>query len=151
MEAKMNEIKVKRLLLAGFITLVVFILVEAIVENIFERLVFEHGVNEWYLKLGVQHWGWEENLLNILIALLNTMMLIWLYAALRPMFGVGVKTALITSLFGLVFVTAFAINMANMSPYPWRVAILETGYLLIELPVSIIVGAHVYELDWNKG
>ena len=143
----MNQIKVKRLLLAGLATLVVFILVEFVVEITFDRLVFEHGVSDWYLKLGTQHWGWAENLLNILIALLNTMMLIWLYAALRPMFGVGVKTALITSLFGFVFVTAFAINMANLSPYPWRVAFLETGYLAIELPVSIIVGAYVYELD----
>ena len=63
------------------------------------------------------------------------------------MFGVGIKTALITSLFGFVFVTAFAINIANLSPYPWRIAALETGYLMIELPVSIIVGAYFYERD----
>jgi len=141
----MNEIKVKRIFLAGLITLVVFIVVEFLVESTFERLVFGHGVNEWYLKLGIREWGWKNNLVNILIALLNTTMLIWLYAALRPMFGVGVKTALITSLFGFVFATAFAINMANITQYPWRIALLETGYLLIELPVSIIVGATIYE------
>ncbi len=143
----MNQIKVKQLFGAGFITLVVFILVEVLVENTFERFVFKSGIKEWYQMLELQHWGLGENLLNILIALLNSIMLIWLYAALRPMFGVGVKTALITSLFGFVFVTAFAINMANLSPYPWRIAILETGYLMIELPVSIIAGAYIYEMD----
>jgi hypothetical protein len=141
----MNEIKVKRLILAGFITLIVFIVVEIIVESVFGKAILGNVVNEWYLKIGIQRWGFANSLLNILIALLNSTMLIWLYAALRPMFGVGVKTALITSLFGFVFVTAFAINMANIGYYPWRIALLETFYLLIELPVSIIAGAQVYE------
>jgi hypothetical protein len=147
MEVKMNEIRIKRLFLAGLITLVVFIVAEFLVESTFEMLIFERAVSEWYLKMGIQHWGWVNNLVNILIALLNTTMLMWLYAALRPMFGVGVKTALITSLFGFVFATAFAINIANMTSgyYPWRIVLLETGYLLIELPVSIIAGAYVYE------
>ena len=143
----MNEIRLKRLFLAGLITLVVFIMVEFLVESVFERVVFEHGLNEWYLKLRIPHWGWANNLINILIALLNTTMIIWLYAALRPMFGVGVKTALITSLFGFTFVTAFAINMANIGYYPWRIALLETGYLLIELPLAILAGAYFYERD----
>jgi len=143
----MNEIKIKRIFLASLLTLLVFIVAELLVETTFEMLVFDQGVNAWYLKLGVQHWDWVSNLVNILIALLNTTMLIWLYAALRPMFGVGVKTALITSLFGIVFVTAFAINIVNISGgyYPWRVALIEIGYLCIELPISIIVGAYIYE------
>jgi hypothetical protein len=46
-----------------------------------------------------------------------------------------------------VFATAFAINIVNISGgfYPWWVALLESGYLLIELPLSIIVGTQVYE------
>jgi hypothetical protein len=143
----LNEIKVKRLFLTGFITLVVFILVEFLVESAFERLVFEHGISEWYIELGIPQWNWVNNLVNILIALLNTTMLIWLYAALRPMFGVGIKTALITSLFGFTFATAFALNMANISPYPWKIALLETLYLAIELPVAMIIGAYIYERD----
>ena len=43
----------------------VFILVEFVVETTFERLVFDQGVNEFYLKLGIQHWGWKNNLINI--------------------------------------------------------------------------------------
>jgi len=142
----MNEIRIKRLFVAGFATLVVFILVEFLVEVTFERLLFQYSVSGFYLRIGVQNWNWVNQLVNLLIALLNTIMLIWLYAALRPMFGVGVKTALITSLFGFVFATAYAINIANLSPYPWRIALIESGYLLIELPVAIIVGAYIYEL-----
>jgi hypothetical protein len=144
----MNEIRVGRLVIAGFITLVVFIIVELLVENFFEYVVFEEAVSEWYLSAGgIQRWNWRNHLVNILIALLNTTILIWLYAALRPMFGVGVKTALITSLFGFVFVAAYALNIANIFFYPWRIAALELVYLLFELPVSIIAGAYIYELD----
>ncbi len=142
----MNEINIKRLFVASLITLVVFIVVELLVETTFETFVFEHGITEWYLQL-VQHWGWENNLVNILIALLNTSTMMWLYAALRPMFGVGVKTALITSLFVFVFVSAFAINVANLSGYPLRIALIESGYLILELPASIIAGAYIYEHD----
>jgi hypothetical protein len=142
----MNEIKIKRLFAASVITLVVFIGVELLVETTFESLIFKDGSNEWYLKLGIQHWSWVNNLVNILIALLNTTMFMWLYAALRPMFGVGVKTALITSLFVFIFVTTFGFNISNLSGYyPWRIALIESGYLMLELPVSIIVGAIFYE------
>ena len=87
---------------------------------------------------------------DISIALLNTTMMIWLYAALRPMFGVGVKTALITSLFVFVFVTAYIVNMANIFYYPWHIAFLEAFYLLAELPLSLIAGAYIYEGGWEQ-
>lgn len=143
----MNKIKIQRLLLTSLATLVVFIVVEFLVETLFERHILQQGITEWYLKLGIQHWNWANNLVNIFIALLNTTMLVWLYAALRPMFGVGVKTALITSLFGLVFSTTFTFNIANLTGgyYPWKIALLESGYLLIELPLAMIAGAYVYE------
>jgi hypothetical protein len=37
--------------------------------------------------------------------------------------------------------------MANISPYPWKIALLETLYLAIELPVAMIIGAYIYERD----
>jgi hypothetical protein len=63
------------------------------------------------------------------------------------MFGVGSKTALITSLYWLVFVTAFSINMANLGFYPWRIALVESFYLIIELPLAMLAGAYVYEYE----
>ncbi|MGB2963207.1 MAG: hypothetical protein WBB69_04400 [Anaerolineales bacterium] len=143
----MNEIKVKRLVLAGFLTLVVFILTEILVETFLEQVVCKQFYIDLYLGLGIPRWGLKNHLLNIGIGLVNCMMLIWLYAALRPMFGVGVKTALITSLYWLVFVTAFSINMANLGYYPWSIALVESIYLLIELPVALIAGAYFYEYE----
>jgi hypothetical protein len=72
----MNEIRVNRLFFTGLVTLVVFIVVEFLVETFFETVVFRYGVSFWYLRVGVQHWGWKNQLVNILIALLNTNMLV---------------------------------------------------------------------------
>lgn len=141
----MNEIKINRLILAGFVTLFVFIITEILVESIIGTVFFGQVLNDYYLGMEIQKWVFKNHALNISIALLNSMMLIWLYAALRPMFGVGLKTALITSLYWLVFVSAFAVNMANLGYYPWRIAWIESVYLLIELPVSIIAGVYFYE------
>lgn len=141
----MNEIKVKRLILAGIATLVVFIIVESAVESVLGKVLFQNFLNEWYREVGIQAWGARNHIVNIMIALLNCTMLIWLYAALRPMFGVGVKNALIASLYWFVFVTAYAVNMTNLGYYPWKVALIESIYLLIELPLALLAGAYVYE------
>lgn len=141
----MNEIQVRRLIGAGFVTLIVFIVTEILVESFFGGVIFRSVIHDFYSGIKIPRWTFRDQALNIGIALLNCMMLIWLYAALRPMFGVGTKTALITSLYWLVFVTAFSINMANLGYYPWRIAIVESAYLLIELPVAIVAGAMVYE------
>jgi hypothetical protein len=137
-------------MLGGLITLVVFILVEVVVESVLNEMLFRDALIIWHQGLDIPQWGGLNKLLNIFIAFLNSTMLIWLYAALRPMFGVGVKTALVTSFFGFVFVTAFAINSVNIGYYAWEIALIETFYLMIELPVSIVVGAHFYEGMWEK-
>jgi hypothetical protein len=145
MEAQMNRIKVKRLVMAGAVTLLVFIAVEFLVESVIGQALFGRLLEEWYHTLDAPTWGVTNIVLNILIALVNCTILTWLYAALRPMFGVGTKTALITSAFALFFVAAFAANGVNLGLYPLPVALTEWGVQLVELPIAIIAGARFYE------
>lgn len=142
----MNKIKTKRLFLAGIITLVVFIGMEILVEFVIGRVIWGKSLLSYNLGLKVQRWGMAERSLNLGIALVNCLILIWLYAALRPMFGVGTKTALITSFYWLVILTAFTVNLANLGLYPWKIALIEMVNQLIELPVALIAGAYFYEL-----
>lgn len=146
----MNEIKKGRLILAGFLTLGVFVVLEILVESVLGRLVFSHILEAYFPGVHVLRWGWAEKTLNISIALLNCMILIWLYAALRPMFGVGTRTALITSLYWLVFLGAFSINLANLGYYTWKLALIEMTYQLLELPLALIAGAYFYEAQWRQ-
>jgi hypothetical protein len=141
----MNRIKVNRLILAGLVTLLTFIAVEFVVESLIYRPLFGRAIQEWHQTLNLPAWGIGNSVLNILIALVNCTLLTWLYAALRPMFGVGSRTALVTSAFAFFFVAAFAINGANLGNYPLPIALIELGYLLVELPVAILAGARIYE------
>lgn len=143
----LNEIKVKRLIYAGINTFLSFIFVEWIVERLIGRALIGDYLNAWHQTLPAPDWGAINILLNLFIALLNTTILMWLYAALRPMFGVGVKTALATSFFVLVFMAVFSINMINLGVFPWEIGLLESVYLIIELPLAMIVGARFYEAD----
>ena len=145
----MNRIKVRRLLVAGLVTLIVFIMVEFLLEFvIFNALI---GLGKWIDQLyAPSSWSLSNHILNLLMALVNSIMLIWMYAALRPMFGVGPKTALIASGFAYAFIFSISINFANLRFYPVQPALIELFYQLIELPVAILVGAYYYEGGWEE-
>jgi hypothetical protein len=80
-----------------------------------------------------------------LVGLLNCTVMIWLYASLRPMYGVGTKTALITAAFGVVWIFSMFVNMANLGLLPLRLAVVEASFEAIEIPIAMMIGAVVYE------
>ena len=141
----MNEIKVWRLLISGLITLLVFVVIELIVENVIGNVFFGGVYDAWYGKLILPNWTAANYVLNILIGLVNSIMMMWLYAALRPMFGVGVRTALITSVFAFTFISFYGVNLANLGIIPIRIVAIELVYLGLELPLALIAGAQFYE------
>jgi hypothetical protein len=141
----MNDIQGRRLVVAGFLTLLSFLVVEWLVEKVIGRALVGDYLEAWHQTLAIPEWSLSNTLLNLAIALVNSIILMWLYAALRPMFGVGIKTALITSFFVFVFMAVFAVNMINLGVFPWGIGLLETVYLMVELPVAVIAGARYYE------
>ena len=142
----MNEIRVKRMLLAGLIMLIVWAVVEALVEQVIARILFGQSSGEMWLQIidlrepsALNFW------INNLIALLNCTLLIWLYASLRPMYGVGTRTALITSAFGVILGFSLFINLINLGLFPLKLGLLEALFEAIELVTAMIAGAAVYE------
>ena len=140
----MNRIKVGRLLLSGLITMLAFIAIEFIVEGVGD-LLFNGAYDGWYGKLILPNWTTANYVFNIFIALVNSTILMWLYAALRPMFGVGIRTALITSAFAFTFVAAYVVNQVNLGIFPLRIGLIELLYLVVELPLALFAGAQFYE------
>jgi hypothetical protein len=142
----MNEIKVKRLLLAGLTMFLVWVVAEILLEQMIGRLLFGTVIQERLLQTtNVSDWSGFNHLVNILVALLNSTLLIWLYAALRPMYGVGAKTALITSALCVVLGLSLAINLINLGLLPLQVGAVEAAFVAIEFPIAMLAGASVYE------
>lgn len=141
----MNRIKINRMLLAGLVTFITFIAAEILIEQVIARVLFGSSIEWFYLTINIPDWGVANHVLNIIIAMLNCVLLIWLYASLRPMFGVGTKTALITSAFGLIFVLSMMINGINLGLFPPQIGLVEWVYEVFEFPLAMIAGALVYE------
>ena len=142
----MNEIKVKRMLLAGLATFVAWIVAEFLLEQVMGRLLFGNLIEElWLQDTDVSDWSASNHVVNIFIALLNSTLLIWLYASLRPMYGVGMKTVLVTSALGVVWGASMAINAINLGLVPIEAGLIETAFVAVEFPIAMLVGAEVYE------
>jgi len=142
----MNEIKVKRLLLAGLAMFLTWMIFEVLVEQVVGRIIFGNLINElWLDAMVVNDWSILNHGLNILIALLNSTLFVWLYASLRPMYGVGTKTALIISAWGVIWTFSLTVNLVNLGLIPPLAGMMEAVYESIELPIAMMAGASVYE------
>ena len=141
----MNRIKIGRVIISGVIALFVFFAIEFIVEQLVGRFFFSGIIETWVNALSIEDWTAGNYILNIIIVLVSCIMVMWLYAALRPMFGVGARTALITSLFVITFISAYAINETNLGLYPIQITLLQLFYWLVELPAAVLAGAYYYE------
>jgi hypothetical protein len=141
----MNRIRINRLFIAGLATFLSFIVIELVWEGVIGSIILGDIMNMLLEYPGVPRWSLRHEAVNLTIALGNCFMMIWLYASLRPMFGVGTRTALIASAFVFVFVLAFELNYANLGLFAYRIALIEALNLIIELPLALIVGASVYE------
>ena len=142
----MNQINVKRMLLAGLVMYVVWIFLEIVVEHVLAGMLIGQTSSEmWSQSTEVGDWSAMHHVANNFIAIVNCTIMIWLYASLRPMYGVGAKTALITSAFGVFLCLALFVNFINLGFFPLRTGLLEILFVSIEFPLAMIVGAGVYE------
>lgn len=141
----MNRIRSPQLLLAGLATLFVFIIIELLWEGLIGTTLLNNALSSIRTLAGTDEWSLRAQVLNLIIALFNCFMMIWLYASLRPMYGVGVRTALIATAFVFAFVFAFELNLTNLGLIPGGLTLIDSIDLIVELPLSLIAGAQVYE------
>jgi hypothetical protein len=72
--------------------------------------------------------------------------LLWVYAAIRPRFGAGVKTAVIAGVAVWFFIGLLnTISQAPMGFMPQRVMVIGTIVSLIALSVASVAGAYPYK------
>jgi hypothetical protein len=134
------------MLLAGLTMFVVWIAAEILLEHVISQFFLGKTTSEmWAQAVEVRGWSGLNAAVNIGVAVLNCTILIWLYASLRPMYGVGTKTALIASVFGISWMLLLFINAANLGLIPIRLAAMEAFFEALEFPIAMLVGAGVYE------
>lgn len=142
----MEKINLTRVLIGGILASVVFIIAEVIVEGLLYLII---GFNE--ADLAREYFptivlsGTRYQIINILYLLVSCTAAIWLYAALRPKFGEGLKTAFIASILFIFVIFLFMVNNVNMGLFPLEPALISLALSLAEFPISIAAGAVVYK------
>ncbi len=141
----MKKIHLARVLLAALAASLSFLFVETVLEGI---VYLTTGLREADLiKNIVGHLptGILYNAVTIVYLYLVCVLMMWVYAAVRPRFKTHITCALATSLVFWLFAFLFVVNYSNLGLYPLQLGLLSMGFNAIELPAALLLGSLVYK------
>jgi len=138
----MGKINLGRVILGGIIAGVVADLLGFLVDGVLLAPIWTDQMH----KLGRGGLSTNQMILFNLLGLICGIVMIWIYAAIRPRFGAGVKTAVYAGL----AVWIVGVLIPNLS-FMWvgglfgrRLTSYTTAGALVEIVVAAIAGAAVY-------
>ena len=137
----MQSMNAQRLFLSG--------LVAGVVLNIQEYLV--NGIvlkDEWDAAMttaGLEAYSTSGIIMLVLMTLVLGFISVWLYAAIRPRFGPGPRTAVYAALLVWLLVWVVPTVYNSLSPiFPTGLMMTATVFALFELPIATVAGAWLY-------
>ena len=138
----MGNINITRVLLGGLLAGLVI----CFGEYILGWLILGGQWAEVLAEAGTEEFGGGQIASFAIGALLYGIALIWIYAAIRPRFGPGPKTAIVAGL--TLWVVAWLLVSAYViviGVYPAGLLIAGIVWGLFELPIAAIAGAWLYQ------
>lgn len=139
----MKKINIGRVVLAGSVAALAFLFVEIVVEGFF-RIFFNIDESEMYLEaFNIVHSSILFHILNIAILFVICILIMWVYAAIRPRFKTNGKAALAASMIFWGFAFLFIVNHINLGLFPLG-TFVGLGFNLIEIPAATLVGSLLY-------
>jgi len=139
----MTKINAARVILGGLIAGVIINIVEGVMNGVIladqwasaGKALGLSGVFSTKQIVAFNVWGFTAGILAV-----------WLYAAIRPRFGAGPKTALCAG--ALVWMLAYAMASATLAfvhVYPLGLLLTVTAVGLVEVLVATVAGAYFYK------
>jgi hypothetical protein len=141
----MKKINLGRVLLAAFVASLSFLFIETVLEGTFYLIT---GVSERELLKEASMslpTGFLFYAVTIVYLYLVCVLMMWIFAAIRPRFKTHLSAALATSLVFWLFAFLFVVNYSNIGLYPLKLGLLSMGFNIVELPSSLILGSLVYK------
>jgi hypothetical protein len=134
----MNHINAKRVILGGLLAGLILI----IGDFILTRFVPADASQ----RLGLAQPGAGQMLVFAVLNLVLGMVLVWLYAAIRPRFGPGVQTAIRAGCAGWVLCVLFpTLWLALLGMFPAIMLLISLIWSLVCFPLSTLAGAWYYQ------
>ncbi len=142
----MSRINGKRVVLGG--------IVAALIVNAGEfllGLLLKKDYEAAIRALGIRMEADVATLLPIVWSFVVGILAIWLYAAIRPRYGPGPRTAVRAGLALWAFSTVtFSVAMASLRIFPARLMAIATAWSLVEVIVAVLAGASLYREDAGR-
>jgi hypothetical protein len=139
----MGKINAGRVLLGGLLAGVII----NISEWFWNLVVFNKDIQDALAAINrPQAMSGSATVVYIIWGFLVGILAVWVYAAVRPRFGAGLRTAVRTGLmlWLLVYVQS-TVGMAPMNIWPRRLMLIGLPVSLVEIVVATVLGAWLYK------
>lgn len=132
----MGKINYGRVVLGGIVAGIVFLVLDFVGMQIipfdWEAFVAQYNLTNPPMAL----WVVMDIIYGILV--------VWLYAAIRPRFGPGVKTAIIAAIWVWIFFGAVYYGFTAMGMFPMNAFLAMAGWGLVQVIAATVAGAWMY-------
>jgi hypothetical protein len=138
----MSKINVGRVVLGGLVAGLVI----SIGNFLINRVVLRDAMNAEFSRLHVAEPGNDFIAKAVVLTFILGIVIVYLYAAIRPRFGAGVKTALCAGLMAWFFAILYAGGVLGMVfRMPVDLIVKRAGSGLIVYAIGAIAGAWLYK------
>ncbi|MGH7699005.1 MAG: hypothetical protein ACREMJ_00575 [Gemmatimonadales bacterium] len=137
----MGKINMQGVLVGGLLAGLVL----NVVDYLLYGVILAEDINMAMQALGKGPIGGSAIVWFVVLDFLYGIALVWLYAAIRPRFGAGPRTAVYAGLFMWVAIGLLhAIGEAPMGLFPMNMMVIGTLVALVLLPIAAVAGAKFY-------
>jgi len=137
----MGKINLGRVILGGLLAGLII----SISEYVLNTYVMADDTSELLQRLGLAEIGTNQIIGFIVLTFVLGIVMIWLYAAIRPRFGAGVKTAIIAAVVVWIFGLLAGLSDVIVGLIPAGTLVLPAIWGLVETIVAAVAGAWVYQ------
>ena len=139
----MGRINIGRLILGGIVAGIVGDILGYLVDGVMLAPRWAAGMR----ALGRAEFSVSQNVAFNIIGLVYGILMVWLYAAIRPRYGAGPKTAVWAGLAvwvaGVLLPNAVFMGAAGL--FPASLTVMTTAAGIVELVVAALAGAALYK------
>jgi hypothetical protein len=138
----MNKINLGRVLLGGFVAGLVI----SVGNFLINRVLLRDAMNTEFARLHVAEPGTDFIAKAVVMTLILGIAIVYLYAAIRPRFGAGVKTAICAGLMAWFFVFLYTrVVLAMVLGTPVDLIVKGIALGLIVYVIGAVAGAWLYK------
>lgn len=137
----MNKINMGRVLLGGLLAGVVI----NIGEFLFNEVLFKEQMSAIFRRLNLPEPGSNFIVLAVVLTLCLGIVIVWLYAMIRPRYGPGPKTAICAGLIAWFFACIYCgILYGVLLRIPTNLFVIGLVWCAVEYSLGAIAGAWLY-------